>query len=165
MSTIRAELDRSDRWAGVRRLKTGYNPKPYHIKDDIGQPIPLKQRADYAADYLETKHWHPADAPPHPEDNRPILPAAEYDTDLFTDDELEEAIYRAKAKKTPGPDNITTEQIKALNDISKSYLLDTINIWWINKTIDESACISRVAQIYKKKATQLNSKTTDLYHY
>lgn len=51
------KLDLRDRWFGLRKLKRGYNPKPYARRSTAGGPIERKQRAQEAAKYLAKVQW------------------------------------------------------------------------------------------------------------
>ena len=45
------------RWAQIKQLKSGYKPKVYEKNDAEGRPIPITQKAEATADYLERKQW------------------------------------------------------------------------------------------------------------
>lgn len=57
MRTIRKELDPRDRWMGIRRLKEGYKPQPYHRKTRQGEHIKLEQRAQETANFFGKEQW------------------------------------------------------------------------------------------------------------
>ena len=78
-------------------------------------------RPDTFADYFEKVQWarneqieqQRQDAP----DLEPIYDTeAEVTQDPFTKEELNEAISRLKNNKTPGPNGVTSELIKLLDD-------------------------------------------------
>ena len=49
LQTFQEDLDLRSKWMGIRALKTGYKPAPYHRTNQGGQHIPLHQRAEEAA--------------------------------------------------------------------------------------------------------------------
>ena len=50
-------MDERDRWMGIKRLKQGYQPRPYIRKNRFGERIGLAFQAEAAADYLEQVQW------------------------------------------------------------------------------------------------------------
>merc|ERR1712115_496225 len=51
------DLDVRDRWLGTRKLRTGYQPLPYNMKDSTGKRIPMGNKTEAAADFLATQIW------------------------------------------------------------------------------------------------------------
>ena len=69
--------------------------------------------------------------------------------------EFTEILQKLKRHKSPGPDQIPTEFFKELNETNKTALLELINEWWNNETIEEEALQARVVLIYNKGGHQL----------
>ena len=57
LNTLDKDLDTQDLWMGIRQLKNTYKPNPYHRKQQTGEHIHRKDRAEQAAQYLGTKQW------------------------------------------------------------------------------------------------------------
>ncbi len=58
IKTIAKELDIRERWAGIRRLKSKFQPRPHNRTDKhSGLHIHMKQRAEKAAEYLSREQW------------------------------------------------------------------------------------------------------------
>ena len=55
-----------------------------------------------------------------------------------------------KKSKAPGPDDITTDLVKEMNEENLEEILDLINEWWIAGEIPENMLTARVASLYKK---------------
>ena len=49
LDTFREDLDLRSKWMGIRQLRKGYAPAPYHRKNQGGQHIPMGKRAEEAA--------------------------------------------------------------------------------------------------------------------
>ena len=55
---------------------------------------------------------------------------AEVKQDFFTKEELNEAISILNNNKTPGPNGVTSEQIKLLDEEAREKLLELLNRCW-----------------------------------
>ena len=55
---------------------------------------------------------------------------AEVKQDFFTKEELNEAISIFNNNKTPGPNGVTSEQIKLLDEEAREKLLELLNRCW-----------------------------------
>ena len=75
--------------------------------------------------------------------------------ECFTMPELCAAIKRAKPKKQPGPDGITMELVKWLDNANRRALLDLINTWWESQTAPSALFLARVVPIFKKGDTDI----------
>ena len=60
---------------------------------------------------------------------------AEVKQDPFTREELDRAISRLKNNKTPGPNRVTPELVKLLEDEGRQKLLELLNRCWENEEI------------------------------
>ena len=78
---------------------------------------------------------------------------AEVKQDPFTREELDKAISRLKNNKTPGPNRVTSELIKLLEDEGRHKLLDLLNRCWENEELFEEMNQADLAVIYKKGPT------------
>jgi hypothetical protein len=87
-------------------------------------------------------------------DQAPIYETeAEVRQDPFTRKELDEAISRLKNNKTPGPNRVTSELIKLLEEDGRQKLLDLLNRCWENEELFEEMNQADLAVIYKKGPT------------
>jgi hypothetical protein len=153
LDTMRANLDLRDRWLGIRRLRKGYQAKPYQIHDMHGRPVPLTKRAEAAADYLEHSHWHSAPGPPHTHRASPLLPPSTYNLGPLTLEELDAAIHRTKPRKAPGHDGIKNEYWRILDSESRQAVLPLLNQGWDTGHIHRETALAKVVQIFKQGNT------------
>ena len=113
-------------WKAVKALKGKFTPRYIQMKNRKGTLVPLKQRAEAIADYLEQSHWN---NPTKNGERRQIAQTPirkprrtreeEEQSKIrqrkpFTLKELTDAIQLLKKGKAPGPDGIVTELIKWL---------------------------------------------------
>ena len=98
-------------------------------------------RPDTFADYFGKVQWarnndidqQRQEAP----DLEPIYDTgAEVKQDSFTKEELNEAISRLKNNKTPGPNGVTSELIKLLDEEARGKLLELSNECWEEELFD-----------------------------
>ena len=54
LTSFQADLDLRSKWMGLKWLRKGYAPAPYHRKNQGGEHIPMHARAEEAANYLST---------------------------------------------------------------------------------------------------------------
>jgi len=123
------------------------------IKKERAVHVPLNQRAETIAQYLENTHWNND----RMYDRTMGTPSDEYivrqnnaDESLFRIEELNWALKVSKNNKQPGPDNIQMELLKWLNDDNRRRLLSLINTWWVTKLADVELFQARVVPIFKK---------------
>ena len=57
MKTISNDLDLQEKWIGIRQLKKGYAPMPFHRNNSKGNHVKCHERAEATAEYLATKQW------------------------------------------------------------------------------------------------------------
>ena len=55
--------------------------------------------------------------------------------------------------KAPGPDDISAEQLKCVDDTNQHTILELINKWWNTGTIDEELELANIISIFKKGGT------------
>ena len=96
-------------WKTIGNLKKDYKPSYIKMKDSQGRLVPLKNRAETFAVYLQDKHWSNATG----RDPLPIQSAIGdtpvCDSSLFNISELNDLLKRIKIGKQPGPDQIVVE--------------------------------------------------------
>ena len=147
-------------------MKRTFAPRTYAKRDAQGRNIPFAEIAEETAKYLAETRW-----PPSGEDNQDHWQAPNYpnlsqagmgiNDGEITTEEVEQAIGSLKKGKTPGPDTLTVELIKLLGEENRQRLRDLMNKWWTEEHIPEEALRARVVMIFKKKETQISTKTTD----
>ena len=65
--------------------------------------------------------------------------------------DLKQVLECFKKGKTPGPDDITTDLLKDIdNDDLLEKMLKLINEWWISGDIPDEITLARVVSLYKK---------------
>ena len=69
-----------------------------------------------------------------------------------------------KNGKTPGHDEMTTDELKELEDPYLQQFLNMVKEIWSTENISEEICRARVVSIYKKEI-QMNKKIIDLLAY
>ena len=68
----------------------------------------------------------------------------------FNISELNKALRKLKARKSPGPDNIHNEMLKHLGHTGKSIILDFINLTWAQGKLPSNWKIATIKPILKK---------------
>ena len=145
-------------------MKTKFTPRYIQMKNRKGALVPLKQRAEAIADYLENSHWANPTADGAKRDIcrdkiRKGVAAEKQEKSKarqradFTMEELNEAISLEKKGKAPGPDGIIIELIKWLGHQNRILLLKTMNDWWNAEEAPRELYFATVATIYKKGET------------
>ena len=151
-------------WKAIKEMKSKFTPRYIQMKNRKGTLVPLKQRAEAIADYLENSHWsNPTADGAKRNISRTKIRAGvtqehatqskQRQTADFTMDELNEVIKLGKKGKAPGPDGITMELLKWLDHQNRALLLKTINEWWTNEEAPHELYYAKVATIYKKGET------------
>ena len=121
-------------WDPIKHLKRGYIPKHTRFKNLQGQLVSDNERADALADYFEQVQWKPdtsqayIDSPPSFEPIFPLNP--DIKTEPVSTHEMYQAIRRLKTGKAPGPDGITAELFKILDDDTLELVRQNINNIW-----------------------------------
>ena len=115
------------RWQGIRLMHEDFKPKTYAKNDKNNQPVRLHERAEATAEYLAEKQW----APPtqkigsqsttdyvhhHLQRKRNNNPHIDVEEGPITLAELQRVIRKMKRRKAPGPDNITSDWLKDLDE-------------------------------------------------
>jgi hypothetical protein len=80
------------------------------------------------------------------------------DENPITMQELEEALKLTRDNKSPGPDQIPVETLKAGGDSLKMLLLDLMNLAWRTGTVPDDWNKSIICPIYKNKGDPLDCK-------
>ena len=150
-STMSKDLDIRDRWLGIRKLKEGYKPQPYH-RTKHGKHVNMNSRAEANAEHLAKEQW-----------GKPTQDSTEYtpfasnkianetikmEIGEITTEELEARLRKFKRRKAPGPDGIPMEQ--EMERESKAVILKILNHWWQEQKVPEELLQARVVLIYKK---------------
>ena len=126
--------------------------KPAYIKmrNSNGRLVPLKERAETLAKYLEEKQWtNDYGQGPLPSQS-PIGLNINCDSSPITCHELNEVLKKSKVGKQPGPDQIVMELYKWLDSENRQHLLNIYNSWWATGNIPAELLTARVVPIYKK---------------
>ena len=116
--------------------------KYVQMKNENGKHVPITQRAQAIADYLETNHWHNNLNVGMPDD-APILVNNGADETPFTSEQLNAALKLSKHNKEPGPDGLQTELLKWLNSNNRQYLLNRVNSRWISRRAPTDLFLAR----------------------
>ena len=142
-------------WRAVKGLKKKFIPNYVKMKNMDGQHVPLAQRAETIANYLEQKHW--SNQAENEINHSKLVDSNDAGVESFTIQELCAAIKAAKPNKQPGPDGLTMELIKWLDNANRRVLLSVINSWWNTKTAPSALFMARVVPIFKKGDTDIAS--------
>ena len=143
--------------------------------------VDLDQRAEAAKEYLEKRHWGYREASINEEEaersnrlkefilntileEKAKFSGASLKTGPLTLEEMKAIRKKAKRGKTPGPDNMTTDEIKDLDNATLEWLRQIINQWWETGNFPEEVTRARVVSLYKK-GTQTNKRITGLLAY
>ena len=168
---VREDLNIRDQWAGVKRQKAEYKPRPFERKDKEGKDVKVTQLAEATADYLSTRQWGTNKEEKEQTDNisnRIIRKhKAEYNTDIITIEEIQKAIKQAKNNKVPGPDELEAELFKNLGENAVETIQHILNSWWISGKQEDNILEANVASLYKKGDTkdQENYRPISLLNY
>ena len=119
-----------------------------------GTRVPYGQTSHAITDFLANEQW--AKPETRERDPRPPISGPEqviWNTTDITIAELKQAIANMKRNKAPGPDNITAEQLKFLNEANQHAILALINRWWNTGVIDEELELANIISIFTKGDT------------
>ena len=113
-----------------------------------------------AATYLEEKQWskHTHETQPLPT-NKIISREVIMNTEEIALIETQAAVKKLKNHKSGGPDGITTEAFKAMDDEALAMVTELMNEWWKNEKLEDEVLQARVVHIYKK------GNTSDMANY
>ena len=92
---VEEDLDIRDQWAGVKRQRTEYKPRPFERRDKNGNEIKLTEQAEATATYLTDKQWGANNKEREMADqisNRKLGKQQEYNIDIITTEEIRKAI-------------------------------------------------------------------------
>ena len=155
ITSFHEDLDTRSKWMGLKWLRKGYTPAPYHRQNQGGRHIPMHDRAEEAANYLCKIQWGLREIPdgeclpPPLPTNKVITQPVNIVTNQPTLEELDYAIAKLKLRKSGGPDGTTIELFKAMDAESRKGVLKIMGHWWDNDHIDPEALRARVAPLYK----------------
>ena len=126
----------------VKRARMGFAPGHTKLRNQRGEIVNDRLRADTFAKYYEEVHWAPSNTQHDPDldvKQEPIYPTRnDINTDEITTEELDLAIKQFKRNNAPGPDGTTAELYKWLDPLNRTILLDTINEYWNNETFHKT---------------------------
>ena len=117
---VNNDLDIRDQYMGFKNLRRPYTPIPLSMKDAKGKHVPLHARAQ-AAGFLRSKIWGHAEIK-EDANSTPIATESVVSEDLGMDErnismeELLWAIKKLKRGKAAGPDGISVDVYKQMNE-------------------------------------------------
>ena len=141
-------------WDPVKYYKRGFVAKFTNLKDETGRLVNDRMRPDTFADYFEKIQWARSPEIDQQEHDEPVPiydTEAEVNQDHFTREELDKAITRLNNNKTPGPNRVTSELVKLLDEEGRNKLLDLLNRCWEGEELYEEINQADLAVIYKKE--------------
>ena len=133
----------------VKDLKRKFTPQYVHMKNLHGARVPVTERAQTIATYLETRHWK-NDSETSVPDSSCIYEENSADESIFRLEELDTGFKVAKNNKQPGPDKLQMELFKWLDASNRARLLDLINNSWTERPAPQELFVARVVPIFKK---------------
>ena len=157
----KAQLDEfyAGNWTSVKRARMGFVPGHTKLRNQRGEIVNDRLRADTFAKYYEEVHWAPDNTQNDTDletKQEPIHSTCnDIDTDEITIGVLDMAIKQLKRNKAPGPDGTTAELYKWLDPDNRATLLDTINDCWNNETLHKTMNEANLAIIHKKGNPEL----------
>ena len=137
-------------WKSVNTLRKDFKPSYISMRNADGRLVPLKDRADTIATYLEQQHWSNSNGQGLLPYNDLIGEIPTCDNSLFSLQELHLILKRCKVNKQPGPDQVIVELYRWLNTSNRQFLLDILNEWWTEGLVPHDILTARVVPIYKK---------------
>ena len=134
-------------------LKKKFIPNYNKMKNLDGKHVPLNQKVETIADYLEKIYWtNPVE---HAVNTGSIFENNNALEECFTMPEFWTLIKLVKPNKQPGPDGIAMELVKWLDNANRCILLDLINIWWESQSAPSALFLARAIPIFKKGDTDI----------
>lgn len=146
-------------WKVVSHLRKDFKPNYIAMRDTEGRLVPLRNRAETIATYLESKHWVNSAGLDPLQHADPIGDPLVCNEAPFILQELAQVLKAAKIGKQPGPDTMIMELYKWLDAYNRVILLDMLNSWWSRGAAPSDIFHARVVPIYKK------GKTDDAANY
>ena len=164
LNTLKEDLDIRSKWMGLKALRKGYTPTPYHRKSQGGTHIEMYNRAEAAAAYLSTTQWgtnieESEQQQTQPRTHKVITGEVNIKLDNISEEEMNRAIKKLKMRKCGGPDGTSIEMFKAMTEEPREVILNILNQWWTTENIDKHALRARVVHLFKK------GNTSDLSNY
>ena len=138
------------KWRGIKQMRKKFFPRHTKFKDKKGNPIPESSFPAAAAEYLTNVQWKKPEIDHEPKTASLSDVGAAVKQSAFDLDELNAVIKRLKCNKSPGPDEVTTELVKWLNNDNRQNLLIHFNDILLHGNYPESLNLSNIASIYKK---------------
>ena len=129
------------------------------LKNERGKLGNDRMRPGTFADCFEKVKWARNNEIDQQRQEAPVIEpiydtGAEVKQDSFTKEELNEAISRLKNNKTPGPNGVTSELIKLLDEEARGKLLELLSKCWGEEELFEEMNLADLAVIYKKRPTE-----------
>lgn len=160
-----ADPHRKQLWKAVSHLKRDCKPSYISMRDSCGRLVPLQDRAETIASYLEQKQWSNTSGQAPLPSLRKIGDDPDCDSAPFSIHELNDVLKGCKLGKQPGPDCIIMELCKWLNSANRQTLLNILNDWWAHGDIPTDLLQARVVPIYKKGGIDITVQFHCLIHY
>ena len=135
-------------WKDRRLKRKPFVPNHSKMEDRHGKRVPYGEKTNAIAACLANDQW--AKPETRERDPRPPISGPEqviWNTTDITIAELKQAIANMKRNKATGPDNITAEQLKFLNEANQLAILALINRWWDTGVIDEELELANIIPI------------------
>ena len=124
-------------WAEIKYVRKGFMPKFVRLTDSDGHVLESAKRPDALADFFEDKIWGGLYSEAEKEHINPndrffgkdvIYPEpAVIRTDPYDMTELKRVLRKMKKKKTPGPDLVSMDMFKIMDDSSLEIVLKILN--------------------------------------
>ena len=129
--------------------------------------VDMDKRAEATKDYLAKDQWGKKEKPMTDKEKRQREEVIKITNQVLTEGrekyrhvqwnteppnltELKEIIKKFKKGKAPGPDGITTDFLKDLNDEALEEIRKMVAKWWKSKEIPNNITLARVVSLYKK---------------
>jgi hypothetical protein len=134
------------------------------MKDTNQKRVPMRRRAQAAAEFLADKIWgnpggERTPSSPSESPGKIVLDDLQTKTCEFNLQDPIMAIRKMKRRKTPGPDDVPIEFFKELQEPALYEILDLINYWYTEKHVPRDVLKARVVLIFK------NGDKADLSNY
>ena len=141
-------------WTSVKRARMGFVPGHAKLRNQSGEIVNDRLRANTFAKYYEETHWASDSTQNDPDLETKQEPRHSTCSDIntygITIEELDMAIKQFKRNKAPGPDGTIAELYNWLDPDKRATLLDTSNGCWNNETLHKTMNEANLALIYKK---------------
>ena len=156
LDTLENAYTVDERWKSISFARHRFVPRFIAFKDRYGNKIGPDQKAEATADFLTHVQWAPApDSPPKIHPRQIIQEDLQLNHSDFSLEEIKIVIKSLKQKKAPGPDMLTNELLKALDDNNLVPILHLMNHCWNNATIPDDFEVASITSIFKKGNPQL----------